>query len=1021
MEQEDKKPIQGFFRIDKITYEHPKPLAVDEESNDPEIPYYIIAHGKFKKNNDDEYSKKRISIKCTIQKPEKSDIISFTGLIDAKPDANYNNYTIETSNAVNLTKKIQTLGNIEVLTKMLLKVEGIGNTRANKIIEILNTYNEEYSSLLDEILTDKNIKLKEEILDVLPKNTGLEIYELLKAEILENTHDNDAFNFQKYLATNNLIKLKADEEENNHNFENKHAFLTLNQWMKVYFKAKKEKLSRSIASDCIKKPYLLATLELGETTVSPILRFTTYQYFKSKKEKAITNEHLIVYIYQKVLAELTTTKDTILEFEDENEIETWFQNDVLFKPSKNKKTKKSENQNNDNYEENDDDKKHQEEKLKEGLFENLQNEIKQEDYTQDDILEQIKVLQSKRILDLKDNRLFKSLMKLEQFEDKIVISPKKYYIISNFINKQIKSRMKTPSIDISNNLDDAEISQKIAELVSEDSIHELDDSQMKAIVTALKNQISIITGGPGTGKTTILKYLIRFIQETKDLYQPSQDDFPIMLVAPTGKAAKRLRESVEDVVPVDKYGHQLRNKRPALLSTTIHTKLMKANGSLENIIREKQSLYSHNTPFEDVEIVIIDESSMIDEKLFANFIRLLPQSAKIVLVGDVDQLPSIAPGRLFKDLIESKIIPVSRLSTIHRAEDTLAKIYKIIRNQGTLEDIQKEDRESQKENVLVTKHIPTMNISNIMPWLKWIATEIQNLNNNITAFNKTLILSPESRKTQGVTTNTINWYVQHFLKQNEEPFKNSNLKYKIKLDDDASNYLNLYDELEKRVESHNNKNQYRPIDDYSNVVATGPTRNGSDNSTARDLIFNNDYVINNRNAHVYEFGEWLNPEAFNMADYNLYTRPDIITTVKNAIYNTKDLKDPNGYIVNGQKAIIIDIIKLKDKSNDTLTHNIVVLYTDEDKIIALYDDSIQNLKLAYALSVHKSQGSEAENVLFLQPYVTSKLNNKELVYTAITRAKKRVTIIGNLPIAFNKAMTKTENRKTILLNLLKEP
>jgi exodeoxyribonuclease V alpha subunit len=171
-----------------------------------------------------------------------------------------------------------------------------------------------------------------------------------------------------------------------------------------------------------------------------------------------------------------------------------------------------------------------------------------------------------------------------------------------------------------------------------------DDSQVAALTTALTQPVFLLTGGPGTGKTTVIRGLIAAYAE---LHQVSLDPkdytetpFPIQLAAPTGRAAKRMTELT------------------GLPAGTIH-RLLGLTG------RDRSEMFKEPGPL-TAKLIIIDEMSMVDMFLFRQLVRAVTPGTQLVLVGDKDQLPSVGPGQIFADLLNSGVLPAAYLTKIHR-------------------------------------------------------------------------------------------------------------------------------------------------------------------------------------------------------------------------------------------------------------------------------------------------------------------------------------------------------------------
>ncbi|UXR70662.1 ATP-dependent RecD-like DNA helicase [Staphylococcus sp. IVB6238] len=172
-------------------------------------------------------------------------------------------------------------------------------------------------------------------------------------------------------------------------------------------------------------------------------------------------------------------------------------------------------------------------------------------------------------------------------------------------------------------------------------------SQKEALECALQNKVMLLTGGPGTGKTTVIKGIVQLYAEMHGLSldyddYDEGDAFPVVLAAPTGRASKRLHEST------------------GLEAMTIH-RLIGWNQETK-----PDDLLEHEI---DARLIIIDEMSMVDTWLFHQFMNAVPKDAQVVLVGDEDQLPSVGPGQVFKDLIDADVLPRINLTEVYRQQD----------------------------------------------------------------------------------------------------------------------------------------------------------------------------------------------------------------------------------------------------------------------------------------------------------------------------------------------------------------
>ncbi|MEB8129589.1 SF1B family DNA helicase RecD2 [Mammaliicoccus sciuri] len=173
------------------------------------------------------------------------------------------------------------------------------------------------------------------------------------------------------------------------------------------------------------------------------------------------------------------------------------------------------------------------------------------------------------------------------------------------------------------------------------------DGQKLALETAINHKMMLLTGGPGTGKTTVIRGICELYSEIHGMslnYDDYQEgtDFPIVLAAPTGRAAKRLSEST------------------GLEAMTIHRLIGWSKDTQPDDLLDND-IHAH--------LIILDEMSMVDTWLMYQFLRAVPDYAQIIFVGDEDQLPSVGPGQIFKDLIDSKVIPRVNLTEVYRQQE----------------------------------------------------------------------------------------------------------------------------------------------------------------------------------------------------------------------------------------------------------------------------------------------------------------------------------------------------------------
>ncbi len=447
--------------------------------------------------------------------------------------------------------------------------------------------------------------------------------------------------------------------------------------------------------------------------------------------------------------------------------------------------------------------------------------------------------------------LDKTMMRMWKDNVEIVLLSK-YYFYENSIAQKLAVLSCTQNIE-KQNIDD-----EIAHFEQLNKI-EFHLEQKNAINTALNNGVCVITGGPGTGKTTIVKCIIELLKQQNQKF---------ILMAPTGRASKRLSDSTGEE------------------AKTIHRALEVAQGgnSLGN-----RFVYNENNPLK-TDAVIVDEMSMVDAPLMSSLCKALPRQCKLILVGDKDQLPSVGAGNVLDDIIKSQIIPVCTLTKIFRqSTDSLIITNAHLINNGKMPIIdnhskdfffeEKSELEQIKNSIvdLVTKRLPNFtkqesNQIQVLAPLKAGVCGISNLNRIL----QEVINPPSIRKMELVVGETI------------------------------------FREGDKVMQTANNYNLV-----WSKMV-----------------------------GFVEEQGEGV----FN---------GDI------------------GYIA-----------KIDYQSGETTVE------FEDGRLCTYPRTEISQLSLAYAITIHKSQGSEFDTVVIPVIAGAPMILTRNLIYTAVTRAKKMVVLVG---------------------------
>ncbi|MCH8642446.1 ATP-dependent RecD-like DNA helicase [Staphylococcus lugdunensis] len=291
------------------------------------------------------------------------------------------------------------------------------------------------------------------------------------------------------------------------------------------------------------------------------------------------------------------------------------------------------------------------ERLKAGILFTLEEECIKQGHTYlptETILKSAQTMLSTQGDEIIEIHQLEEMLQILMEEDKLILNQQKIAIPSLYYS-ELKSvqnlyRILTHTHKL-NELEQSDLQLHIGEIEDSNEVHYA-ASQKEALQTAINSKIMLLTGGPGTGKTTVIKGIIELYAEIHGLSlnyaDYTDDDFPVVLAAPTGRASKRLQEAT------------------GLEAMTIHRLIgwnqdTQPEDILDNEIKAK--------------LIIIDEMSMVDTWLFHQFLNAVPLDAQIVFVGDEDQLPSVGPGQVFKDLIQSKKIPRVNLTEVYRQQD----------------------------------------------------------------------------------------------------------------------------------------------------------------------------------------------------------------------------------------------------------------------------------------------------------------------------------------------------------------
>ncbi len=402
------------------------------------------------------------------------------------------------------------------------------------------------------------------------------------------------------------------------------------------------------------------------------------------------------------------------------------------------------------------------------------------------------------------------------------------------------------------------VNEKINDFESKANI-KLANSQKEAIEGAFFNGIEVITGGPGTGKTTIINCIVSIFESL---------GLKVFMAAPTGRAAKRMAEAT---------GREAK---------TIH-RLLEIGSYSEEEVDEIEN----ETSAIECDVLIVDEASMVDISLMNALLKAMQVGTRIIIVGDVDQLPSVGPGNVLRDIIESDAVKVVRLNEIFRQgqESMIVQNAHLI-NEGKMPILNTKNSDFYLERAADSEVM----LEKIIGLVK---TRLPKFNVEWDSVRDIQVLSPMRKGIMGI--DNLNIQLQQVL----------NPKSKDK------------DEVE-----------------------------------IKDMIFRvGDKVMQIKNNYTLKWSK-------------------------------NNSSEEGKGVFNGDVGYITEINEDEDK---------ITVCFEDDKIVEYEESDLDEITLAYAVTIHKSQGSEFPVVIMPMFMGPPLLMNRNLLYTGITRAKKLVVLVGN--------------------------
>ena len=496
----------------------------------------------------------------------------------------------------------------------------------------------------------------------------------------------------------------------------------------------------------------------------------------------------------------------------------------------------------------------------------------------------------------------------------------------------------------------------------------LSPMQVRALGAITQKNFIVLTGGPGTGKTTTVARMIEILRQTNP-----EKRLDIKLAAPTGKAANRLKESIQNEAPSSESDFYSK-----LEAVTLHKLLGSKPGVIENFTYDAKNKLSGD-------VFIIDEASMVSLLMFKKFLEAIPQDAKVIVIGDPDQLASVEVGTVLADIVKGMQNQARRdisidLSESIKLDNTLKKLWE---KTATSTDEQWPNDHSetsfiQLHNGLVALTQGHRNEGGVSTLVKLIKD--QDIQKAIE-----LLKSDEKDVTLIDSLNSNSSYKEELIQHYKDLSQKVSELYKQEKDDQISP-----EELDQ---------QYATLlDEMNNLRLLCAKKRGTKAGTNSIQEWN---ALISKEIEK-EFGS-------TKSDIDAYGEciGSVLVVRKNQ--STLDIN-------NGDTGLLVK--RVPQEGEDSF--KLVLPGTEKGTVRYVSRPQIEAAELGYAITIHKSQGSEYKHALvMLAKEADSPLNLRELIYTGVSRAKQKVTVIGSEEV-LEQGLTRQVERASRLDELLNQ-